>query len=133
MNAMLQQLSPQKVVLKFEDIAKASEGLISTDVPLSEVDRFIQLALKARSQPVRTVSFVPPLISTGHPDIAKIRDTVRAALDQKSGKKAGPTATTPKSGGAASRPTSQGTTGGAIGSMSAGYAANQAANLGSAC
>ncbi len=124
MNAMLQQLSPQKVVLKFEKIAKASEDLITTNVPLSEVDRFVELALKARSKPVRTVSFVPPMINTGHPDIARIQQAVQDALHPKKKAK--------KAGG--SRPAAnQGTTGGAIGSMHTGYAANQAEDLGSAC
>jgi hypothetical protein len=147
MNAMLHQLSPETVVLKFESIAKASESLISTNVPLSEVDRFIQLAMKARSQPVRTVSFVPPLINTSHPDIAKIQRTVQAALDPKkatrtvsasgtakgTAKKSGTSASTTQPAGAPQQPASQATTGGAIGSMNAGYAANQAADLGSAC
>jgi LCP family protein required for cell wall assembly len=140
MNAMLQQLSPQKVVLKFEKIAKASEDLISTDVPLSEVDRFIELALKARSQPVRTVSFVPPLVNTGRPDIGKIQDAVQAALQPKkaAGKKSA-SATKSAGGGSAPSgtaskpPATQGTTGGAIGSLHSGYAANQADDLGSAC
>ena len=44
LNAMLQQLSPQTVVLKFEKIAKASEALITTDLPRGEVDRFMELA-----------------------------------------------------------------------------------------
>ncbi|RNM13573.1 LCP family protein [Nocardioides pocheonensis] len=142
MNAMLQQLSPQKVVLKFEKIAKASEDLISTDVPLSEVDHFIDLALKARSQPVRTVSFVPPLVNTSHPDIAQIQEIVQTALKAKNATRAvsagkaakgtQSTGSTPPSG-APKQPASQGTTGGAIGSMHAGYAANQADDLGSAC
>jgi polyisoprenyl-teichoic acid--peptidoglycan teichoic acid transferase len=131
MNAMLQQLSPQTVVTKFEKITKASEELVSTDVPLSEVDRFIELALKARSQPVRTVSFVPPMINTGHPDIGQIQDAVHAALTPKkaksSAKKTGTAAGTSRT------PAAQGTTGGAIGSLHSGYAANQADDLGSAC
>ena len=127
MNAMLQQLSPQKVVLKFEKIAKAGAELISTDVPLSEVDRFIDLALKARSEPVRTVSFVPPMINTGRPDIDKIQDAVQKALDPRKPKKTGSAKTT------TDRPVEQGTTGGAIGSLRGGYAANQAVDLGSAC
>jgi polyisoprenyl-teichoic acid--peptidoglycan teichoic acid transferase len=129
MNAMLHQLSPQKVVLKFESIAKASQDLISTDLPLGEVDRFMALALKARSQPVRTVSFVPPLINTSHPDIAKIQDAVQKALHPAKG--------AAKHGAAAAagtrQPASQSTTGGAIGSMHTGYAANQAEDLGAAC
>jgi LCP family protein required for cell wall assembly len=132
MNAMLQQLSPQKVVLKFEKIAKAGAELISTDVPLSEVDRFIDLALKARSEPVRTVSFVPPMINTGRPDIDKIQDAVQKALDPEKSKKAGSAKTGTEKTGAV-RPADQGTTGGAIGSLRGGYAANQAADLGSAC
>lgn len=129
MNAMLQQLSPKKVVLKFERIANASEELISTDVPLSEIDRFMELALKARSQPVRTVSFVPPMINTGRPDIDKIQAAVKAAINPKkktTAKKAATEATS-------TAPATQGTTGGAIGSLRSGYAANQAADLGSAC
>jgi LCP family protein required for cell wall assembly len=126
MNAMLQQLSPQKVVLKFENIAKASEDLISTDLPLGEVDRFIDLALKARNQPTRTVSFVPPMINTGDPDIGKIQRAVQDALHPKKKSAATKTPTT-------KRPASQGTTGGAIGSLHSGYAANQAEDLGSAC
>ena len=112
-------------MLKFEKITKASEDLITTNLPLSEVDRFIELALKARSQPVRTVSFVPPMINTGRPDIAKIQDAVQNALHPKKAK------ATKKSG--TKRPASQGTTGGAIGSLHSGYAANQADDLGSAC
>jgi len=135
MNAMLQQLSPQTVVLKFEKIAKASEALISTDVPVSEVDRFIALALKARHQPVRTVSFVPPLIATSHPDIAKIKSVVQTALHPKKAKATSKKSVSANAGMGANKPapTPQGTTGGAIGSLHAGYAANQAEDLGSAC
>jgi LCP family protein required for cell wall assembly len=131
MNAMLHQLSPQKVVLKFEKIAKASEELISTDVPLSEVDRFIDLAMKARSHPVRTVSFVPPMVNTGHPDIAQIKDAVQKALHP--GKAKAASAKGAAGSGSAKTPATQGTTGGAIGSLRTGYAANQAEDLGSAC
>lgn len=60
MNAMLHQLSPTKVVTNFQAIATATTGLISTNLPASELDNFAQLALKAKDQPMRTVSFVPP-------------------------------------------------------------------------
>jgi LCP family protein required for cell wall assembly len=132
MNAMLHQLSPRTVVLKFEKIAKASEALITTDLPKSEVDRFMQLALKARSQPIRTVSFVPPMISTGHPDISEIHAAVEKAIDRSEGKKTKKT-TSAKAG--SPKPGSQkaGTTGGSIGNIKEGYAANQAADLSSAC
>jgi len=130
MNAMLQQLSPQTVVLNFEKIAKASEALITTDLPQSEVDRFMQLALKARSRPVRTVSFVPPMISTGNPDIDKIHGVVKKAIDRSDGKQAKKKSTPARSGAAQA---DRSTTGGSIGSLKEGYAANQASDLSSAC
>src|SRR3954454_8515740 len=80
MNAMLQQLSPRTVITKFEQIAKASEQLVTTDLPASELGRFAELAMKARLQPVITVSFVPPTIRPSHPDIATIQFMVGAAI-----------------------------------------------------
>ena len=50
MGAMLKQISPQTAVTNFEAIANASSAMISTNIPPSEVDRFISLALKARGQ-----------------------------------------------------------------------------------
>ena len=92
----------------------------------------MQLALKARSQPVRTVSFVPPMISTGHPDIAKIHATVasgdRHLRGQEAGRLDGDEALDGGSDAA-----DQGTTGGSIGNLTQGYAANQADDLSSAC
>ena len=80
MNAMLHQVSPQTVLTNFEKIAKASSQMISTDIPASEVDRFMALALKAKSQPVATLSLVPPLVNTADPDIALIHRKVAEAL-----------------------------------------------------
>ncbi len=131
MNAMLHQLSPQTVVLNFDKIAKASQALISTDLPQSEVDRFMELALKARSKPVRTVSFVPPMISTGDPDIDKIHAAVKKAINRSEGDV--PKKAAPKKSATPQDPTPHGTTGGSIGNLKQGYAANQAENLSSAC
>ena len=104
MNAMLHQLSPQQVVLKFGDIAKASTAMVKTDMPASELDRFMELALKARSQPSRTVSFVPPMIDTYRPDIAKIKKIVDGAIST--------VHEAARQAGRPRRPRSRGTTGG---------------------
>lgn len=136
MNAMLHQLSPRTVVMNFEKIAKASESLITTDIPQGEVDRFMKLALEARSQPVRTLSFVPPMISTSNPDIDKIHAAVEKALAPPAEKKA---AEAPSSGSSTGSSTgtaptpAPSTTGGSIGNMRDGYGANQAEDLSSAC
>jgi hypothetical protein len=101
--------------------------MISTDVPRGEVGRFIDLALKAKSQKISTVSLVPPLVSTSYPDIDVIRAAITDALDRSAG------------GGAATAKAkrknqrSMGTTGGSLGSLHSGYAANQSDNLGASC
>jgi LCP family protein required for cell wall assembly len=123
MNAMLHQISPKTVLTNFEKIAKASSAMVSTDIPPSEVDRFMQLALEAKGQPVSTLSLVPPMINTADPDIALIQRKVAQAITA-SGK---PPATHHHRKKAAT------VTGGSIGSLSTGYAANDASDLGAVC
>jgi len=104
MSAMLQQLSPATVVLQVQDIASAGKRLLETDVPASELDTFIDLALKARSLPVSSVSFVPPRIQTSDPDFELVRTMVDEALQKANGTYERPVDTTPrKRRGAAAR------------------------------
>jgi hypothetical protein len=136
MSAMLDQLSPQVVVTKFGRIAEASQEVISTNLPASEVDRFVALALKAKAQPLATVSFVPPLVNTAEPDIDLIHERVQTAIERSQARGGGETVSVAKkvrrpSGGAGAP--SAPTTGGSIGSLADGYAANDAEDLASSC
>jgi LCP family protein required for cell wall assembly len=124
MNAMLQQVSPQEAVRNFQGIADASTQLISTNLPGSEFDTFMSLALKARSQKISTLSLVPPVINPADPDIPEIHDMVAAAVDRAEGD-AAPATTRKKNPSTV--------TGGSIGSRDEGYAANDADDLGTAC
>ncbi|MET0446753.1 MAG: LCP family protein, partial [Aeromicrobium sp.] len=85
MNAMVQQLSPQKVLLNVGKIAKSGKELLSTNIPQNDLDVFMNLALKAKSQKVSTVSLVPPVIYTGNPDYAKVRDMISTAIAKAEG------------------------------------------------
>jgi len=85
LNAMLQQLSPTTVVLKVQDIASAGKRLLSTDIPASELDTFADLALRARTQPLSSVSFVPPTVQTSDPDFDLVRSMVDDALAKADG------------------------------------------------
>jgi LCP family protein required for cell wall assembly len=125
MNAMLQQVSPQAALRNFQSIAKASSEMLSTNIPSSEVDRFIALALRARQQRVASLSLVPPMINTGDPDIDLVQEKVAAAIDEAEGQ------APPPSHKARKKP--QAVTGASVGSLSEGYAANQADDVGSAC
>jgi LCP family protein required for cell wall assembly len=124
MNAMVQQLSPESVLRNFEDLATASSEMFSTNLPASEASTFIDLALKARGQKMSTLSLVPPLINTGDPDIELIHGKVAEAIDRAEGD-AAPDKKRKKSPDAV--------TGGSVGSLSEGYAANQADDLAAAC
>jgi LCP family protein required for cell wall assembly len=124
LNAMLEQISPQAALRNFEKLAKASVETISTNLPASEVDRFIPLALKARDQKVATLSLVPPMINTADPDIDLIRKKVSEAIDRAEGDGG-----TPGKG----KKRSDSVTGGSVGSLAEGYAANQADDLSAAC
>ena len=80
MNAMLHQLSPTKVLKNFGAIAAAGKQVISTSIPASELDTFVNLSMKTKSLPVATVSFVPPTVNTGDPDYRQIRSLVTTAV-----------------------------------------------------
>ncbi len=129
MNAMVQQISPQSAVRNFEAIAKASSAMISTSLPASELGTFIDLALKARSQKISTLSLVPPMINTADPDMDVVHGAVTQAIDRAEGNSPAPAKATRKQPAA----TPESITGGSIGSLSEGYAANAADDLGAAC
>jgi hypothetical protein len=63
-----------------QEIARASAQMLSTDIPHQELDTFVGLALKARKEPITTVSFVPPMIDTYDPDYDLIGEKVDAAI-----------------------------------------------------
>ena len=124
MSAMLQQVSPQSALRHFEGIAQASSDMISTSIPTGEAGRFVDLALKARGQKISTVSLVPPAINTADPDMDKVHEMVRSAIDRSEGD--APQVKRKKK-------QNSGTTGGSVGSLSQGYAANESDDLGASC
>jgi LCP family protein required for cell wall assembly len=125
LNAMLEQISPTTAIRNFEKLAKAGAATISTNLPASEVDRFIPLAMKARTQKIATLSLVPPMINTADPDIPLVQKKIREAIDRAEGEAPPPSKK--------HKPKADSLTGGSIGSLSEGYAANQSEDLASAC
>lgn len=80
MTAMLNQLSPQKVLTKFQGIASASKQVVQTDIPSGDLGTFTDLALDSKKLPVSSFSPVPPLIRTGDPDFDLVRTKVAEAI-----------------------------------------------------
>lgn len=131
MNAIVTQISPQVAVRNFQDLAKASSDMISTNLPARELDRFISLALKAKSQKISTLSLVPPMISTSDPDFQLIDDKVEAAIDRAEGNAPAPETKAKKAKNKVDQAAP--VTGGSVGSLNTGYAANEAEDLAAAC
>lgn len=125
LNALLQQVSPKQALTNFEGLAKASAEMFSTNLPASEVNTFIELALKARDQKLSTLSLVPPMINTADPDIDLVQEKVAEAIDRAEGEGGAPAEKGKRN------PRSM--TGGSIGSRDEGYAANESDDLAAAC
>ncbi len=100
MDAMLHQLNPTTVLAKFQSIAAASQDVVSTDIPSGDLSTFLSLAVRAKSQKVTSIQFVPPLVNPAYPDFGVIRSKVRAATGTSGAGPATPTAGAPTGAGA---------------------------------
>jgi LCP family protein required for cell wall assembly len=104
MNAMLRQLNPTTVLTRFQDIAKAGEQIVATNVPTSDLGTLLDLATKGKSVPMASVSFTPPLITPMNPDFAKIRDVVTQKIAESEALDANPSPSATASGSASPKP-----------------------------
>ena len=77
--AMVKQLDPGTVLTRYQSIAKATPGALATDIPSSEVDKFVDLALKVKSQKIESLDLTPPNVTPSHPDF----DTARSLVADK--------------------------------------------------
>ena len=78
--AILRQADPQTVLLKFQEIARASSELATTDIPQAMLGRFTDLALKSGEQPMERLQLVPPDFPPDAPDFDRIRAAVAEAV-----------------------------------------------------
>ncbi|MDN5744608.1 MAG: LCP family protein [Nocardioidaceae bacterium] len=122
MTALLSQVSPSKALTNFQEIAKASTAMVTTDIPGGALSDMVQLAMRARSSKVSTVSLVPPRVNTARPDVEVIQTMVRTAIDRSEGKTK-----------AAGKKKSGKVTGGSLGSRNDGYVANETDDVAAAC
>ncbi len=129
MAAMASQVSPKTLLTNYQEIAKATTGLVETNLPRSEVATFLELALKAKDQKISTVSIVPPAINTAAPDLAKIHTMVDNGIARAEGRGTGKK----KNEQVEQTEKPAVTNGGSLGTRNEGYAANEADDLAAAC
>lgn len=105
MSAMLNQLDPVTVLTNFNKIASAGKQIMETNIPSSDLNTLMELAMKAKALPVANLAFVPPLIQPGAPKFAVVRSLVQrkvASSEAADARRAGVRSATPSAAGHAS-------------------------------
>lgn len=80
--AMVAQLDPTTLLTRFQAIASAGEQIVKTDIPQDQLGSFLDLALKAKSQPMERLTIGPPDFGTAadnfvtYPDFDQIQARV---------------------------------------------------------
>ncbi|MEU6414112.1 LCP family protein [Microbispora sp. NPDC046933] len=78
--ALAQQVTPATVLANFNKIASAARHMFRTDIPRDLLEHLVPLGMKVRNAKITSLQFVPPLIYTGNPDWAKIRQLTKDAI-----------------------------------------------------
>ena len=82
--AILAQMNPSNVLLRFQEVAAAGTELVETDIPDSMLGRFVDLATKAREHTPVNVELVPPAFDPEYPDFFTARQLVADGVAQAS-------------------------------------------------
>jgi LCP family protein required for cell wall assembly len=78
--AMARELNPRTVLRNFTELAEASTGMVTTDIPQQQLPQLVDVAWKAKGLPITSLQLTPPLIVPADPDFGVINDEVDAAL-----------------------------------------------------
>lgn len=82
--AILAQMNPQNVLLRFEEVAKAGGNIVDTDIPNSMLGPFVDLAGKAREFSPVSVELTPPEVDAEYPDYAVVQQLVQQGIAEAS-------------------------------------------------
>lgn len=93
-NALVNQANPIALLRDFPAIMGVVKANIITDVPHAQLGTIAGIVAKAKSSKIRTVSMVPPAISSYQPDFAKIRSLIHTAISAKAVAKKKPSSST---------------------------------------
>jgi hypothetical protein len=78
--AIVDAANPVKLLGRYEKIAATTKNIVSTDIPSSALNDFVDLAFLVKDAPIRSVVFDPSVITPAYPDYDRMRRLVRKAL-----------------------------------------------------
>ena len=103
-NAIIKQANPTTMLSRYEDIVKAGQQIVFTDMPQEVLPLMVDLSLRVKDGNVRSIVFKHGVSGfySPNPDFTLMRKRVKAALGE--AKSASPSATKTPSGSATAKP-----------------------------
>jgi anionic cell wall polymer biosynthesis LytR-Cps2A-Psr (LCP) family protein len=106
--AIIDAADPVTLLKKYQQLAATTKDIVSTDIPRSVLDDFVDLGFKVKDANVRSVVFDASLIDPAYPDYDQMRQIVKSSLapapassSAASSSSASPPSAAPTSGAAA--------------------------------
>lgn len=85
-SAIIDEADPLNLLRRYQDLAKAGEEILRTDVPRRLMPAFVDLALKVKEKKTRSMAFVTSdKFFSGDPDYSWMQSVVAKALAPRSG------------------------------------------------
>jgi LCP family protein required for cell wall assembly len=81
LQAIVDAADPVTLLRQYQDLARTTQDIVSTDVPSAVLGDAVDLAFKVKDAGIRSVVFDDTVISPAYPDYPKMRALVRQALD----------------------------------------------------
>ena len=81
MGAVINQANPTSLALGFSQIMTTLKKNFLTSIPLKDVDAWVTLALKVKKAKITSLAFTDTVINTSRPDVEKMRDLVKKAIN----------------------------------------------------
>lgn len=79
--AMIREFTPETLLAKYTELARAGQDMVESDIPQSMIGSLSELAMRTRELPITNLELVPDSgITTGNPDFEQIHAMVQAAL-----------------------------------------------------
>jgi LCP family protein required for cell wall assembly len=79
-DAIVDAADPVTLLRSYQELAATTQDIVSTDIPRSALDEFVELAFLVKDASIRSVVFDETLIDPAYPDYDAIRQIVRQAV-----------------------------------------------------
>ena len=91
-DAIIEAADPVTLLQRYQELAATTEDIVSTDIPRSVLDDFVDLAFLVKDAGIRSVVFDDTVIDPAYPDFDRMRQLVRDAIDPPAVEPSGPPA-----------------------------------------